>query len=740
MKQQQILELLNKMTIDEKIGQMIQIKGEVLLSDKVDVTTGPIKNINLSKEMLYNVGSILNMVGTEKVKKVQDEYLSKNRLKIPLLFMNDIINGYKLSFPVPIAQGCSWNPEVISKIAQISAMESNIAGTNVTFSPMIDLVRDARWGRVMESIEGEDPYLGQIYAKTIVETYQGENISNLGNVASCAKHFAAYGAVEAGRDYNTVDMSEREFRQYYLPAYKAAIDSGAEMIMTSFNILNGVPATISKWLIQDLLRNELNFKGIIISDYGAIEETITHGVSKDGTEAALNAITAGIDIDMMSRIYANYLKDLCLTNKEIENKVNESVLRILDLKNKLGLFENPYGNTNEKKEKTYIMNANNLNEAKKLTQETFVLLKNRNNILPLNENKKIAFIGPYVNNKEISGSWSIYSDISKNDTILDVLKKKLKFQKILYSKGTEILREKEINRIYELEGLPKIHIQDEIENEKILLQEAKDVAKKAETIVLLLGEHYLQTGEAYSYLNISLPENQINLINELYKLDIPMVMVLFNGRPLQLNNVEDKLDAILEVWLPGTVGAEAIIEVLFGKVNPSGKLTMSFPQNAGQCPIYYNHYNTGRPHTHDVKYLSRYQDIPTESFYPFGYGLSYCNFKYKYLKLDKNKMKENETIIATIQVENQSNYKGSEVIQLYIQDLYASVVRPVKELKGFQKISFEPYEIKNVQFEINVEMLKFWNEKLEYIAEKGDFKVFVGSDSVNVLEEKFELI
>ena len=376
------------MTIDEKIGQMIQIKGEVFLSDKVNLTTGPIKDINLSKEMLYNVGSILNTVGAEKVKKVQDEYLSKNRLNIPLLFMNDIINGYKLSFPVPIAQGCSWNLEVISKIAQISAMESNIAGTNVTFSPMIDLVRDARWGRVMESIEGEDPYLGKIYAKTIVKTYQGNDISKIGNIVACAKHIAAYGAVEAGRDYNTVDMSEREFRQYYLPAYKSAIDNGVEMVMTSFNIVNGIPATINKWLIQDLLRKELNYKGIIISDYGAIEETIAHGLSENEEEAARNAINAGVDIDMMSKIYSNYLKKLCLEDKEIEDKVDESVLRILNLKNKLGLFENPYGNM----QKEYMMNFDNKKEVEELTQETFVLLKNKNNILPLKENQKIAFI------------------------------------------------------------------------------------------------------------------------------------------------------------------------------------------------------------------------------------------------------------------------------------------------------------------------------------------------------------
>lgn len=737
MKYKKILELLNEMTLDEKIGQMVQIAGDIFLEDDINVTTGPLKNLELSKEKLYNVGSVLNIMGAERVRKVQDEYLSKNRLKIPLLFMDDVINGYKIAFPIPIAQGCSWNVEVIKKIAKISAMESNIAGANVNFSPMVDLSRDARWGRVMESIGGEDPYLGKIYGEAIVKAYQGEDISKIGNVASCVKHIAAYGAVEAGRDYNTVDMSEREFRQYYLPAYKSAIDAKVEMLMTSFNILNGIPCTINKWLIQDLLRKELKFKGIIISDYGAIEETISHGFSKNEKDAALNAINAGVDIDMMSKIYANYLKELCLENKEIETKVNESVLRILNLKNKLGLFENPYGNSDTEKEKIYIMNENNLKEAKKLVQETFVLLKNENHVLPLNENQKIALIGPYANNISITGSWSMFSDRSKNNTILDIFKKRMKSGNLQYAKGTEILKTEDINRILKADGLPLISNENEINKEKELIQEAVKIAQNSEIIVLFLGEHYKQSGEAASRSDISLSKIQINLINELSKLNKKMVMVLFNGRPIQLNNIENKIDAILEVWFPGTTGAEAIVEVLFGDVNPSGKLVMSFPQNVGQCPIYYNHYSTGRPHIKDLKYLSRYQDIPTESFYPFGYGLSYCKFIYRNLQLNKNKIKEDEKIIVSIEVENKSDREGYETIQMYIQDLYGSIVRPVKELKAFKKVFFKPFEIKNIQFEIDIEMLKFWNNNLEYVAEKGEFKLFVGRNSVDTFEEKF---
>ena len=510
------------------------------------------------------------------------------------------------------------------------------------------------------------------------------------------------------------------------------------MLMTSFNILNGIPSTVNQWLIQEVIRKEWGFKGIIISDYGAIEETIAHGYSANEKEAAKNAINAGVDIDMMSGIYANYLKDLYLENKEIENKVNESVLRILTLKNKLGLFENPYGNTNEVKENTYLMNSKNLEKAKKLTQETFVLLKNKNSEIPLKTNKKIALIGPYIDNIGITGSWSMFSDRTKNGTILDIFKEIMGSQ-VLYAKGCEILRQEEINKILSADGLPTVYIEDEIQKEQDMIISAMQTAKKADVIVLALGEHYRQTGEACSRSNISLPENQIQLINKLYTLSKSMVLILFNGRPVQLSTIEEKLDAILEVWFPGTTGAKAITEMILGENNPSGKLTMSFPQNVGQCPVYYNHYNTGRPHHKNLRYVSRYQDIPTESFYPFGYGLSYCDFKYTELYLNKHKMNKNETITVSVKIENQSDYAGYEVIQLYIQDLYGSVVRPVKELKAFKKKYFKPHEIKYVDFDIDIHMLKFWNEKLEFVAESGEFKVFVGGDSVNVLEDRFEL-
>lgn len=740
MKQERLLDLLRQMTLEEKIGQLVQVAGEVFLMNHVDTTTGPLKDLSLSNEMLYNVGSILNVVGSEKIRKIQDEYLSKNRLKIPLLFMADVINGYRTVFPIPIAQGCSWNQDVIYDCTKISIQEAGAAGANVNFSPMVDLVRDSRWGRVMESIGGEDPYLGEMFAKTMVQAYQGEDISKLGNAAACVKHFAAYGAVEGGRDYNTVDMSEREFRQYYLPAYQSAIDNGAEMIMTSFNTINGIPSSVNQWLLRDVLRKELGFKGIVISDYSAIEETIYHGVSKDKKEAAYKAIMAGVDIDMMSNVYANHLKELVEEGKVPERVLDESVLRVLSLKNKLGLFENPYGNINEEREKKILKSKENLENARRLTAQTFVLLKNEKQILPLKNDKKIALIGPYGDNIAILGLWSMFSDKSKIPTLKETLEEKIGTKNVLYAKGSEILEEKEINQILSADGGNIIHIENEKKKERELLEKAIEIAKKADIIVLAIGEHYRQSGEACSRANIEISQIQQNLLNELAKLNKKIVAILFNGRPLVLKNVAEKVDALLEVWFPGTEGANAITDVIFGDVNPSGKLTMSFPQATGQCPIYYNHYNTGRPHISNVRYVSRYQDIPTESYYPFGYGLSYSKFEYSNLKISSHRMNKNSLIRVSVKVKNKSNISGKEVIQLYLQDLIASNVRPVKELKAFKNEYFKAFEEKEITFEITEEMLKFWNEKLEYKAESGEFKVFVGPNSEDTREEIFEYI
>lgn len=604
---------------------------------------------------------------------------------------------------------------------------------------MVDLVRDSRWGRVMESIGGEDPYLGQVFARAMIKAQKDIKTEKTKEMISCVKHFAAYGAVEAGRDYNTVDMSQREFRQYYLPAYKEAIDSGAEMIMTSFNIVNGIPATVNKWLLKDLLRNELGFKGIVISDYSAIEETIKHGVSEDKKDAAYKAITAGVDIDMMSNVYAGNLKQLVEEKLVSEELIDDAVLRVLRLKNSLGLFENPYKNIDNREENDLLSNKENLELARRLTTKTIVLLKNENNILPLNHKQKIALIGPYADNIAILGSWSMFSDKSKITTLKEAFEAKIGKENVIYAKGSEILEEREINQILQSDGGTMIHTENEEEKLTQYLKEAKEAAKQADVIVLAIGEHYRQSGEACSRANIDISNIQKRLLNELAKLNKKIVAIMFNGRPIVLRDISEKVNGLLEAWFPGTEGANAITDIIFGDANPSAKLTMSFPQATGQCPIYYNHYNTGRPHESNVRYVSRYQDIPTESYYPFGYGLSYSKFIYSCLNLSNKVLTKDSKIKVSVKIKNDSNRIGEEIVQLYIQDLVAKVVRPVKELKAFQKVIILPKQEKKVTFEISEDMLKFWDENLRYDSENGNFKVYIGTNSEDTLFDTFSL-
>ncbi|HJJ18493.1 MAG TPA: glycoside hydrolase family 3 C-terminal domain-containing protein [Clostridiaceae bacterium] len=604
---------------------------------------------------------------------------------------------------------------------------------------MVDLVRDSRWGRVMESIGGEDPYLGQVFARAMIKAQKDIKTEKTKEMISCVKHFAAYGAVEAGRDYNTVDMSQREFRQYYLPAYKEAIDSGAEMIMTSFNIVNGIPATVNKWLLKDLLRNELGFKGIVISDYSAIEETIKHGVSEDKKDAAYKAITAGVDIDMMSNVYAGNLKQLVEEKLVSEELIDDAVLRVLRLKNSLGLFEDPYKNIDNREENDLLSNKENLELARKLTTKTIVLLKNENNILPLNHKQKIALIGPYADNIAILGSWSMFSDKAKITTLKEAFEAKIGKENVIYAKGSEILEEREINQILQSDGGTMIHTENEEEKLTQYLKEAKEAAKQADVIVLAIGEHYRQSGEACSRANIDISNIQKRLVNELAKLNKKIVAIMFNGRPIVLRDISEKVYGLLEAWFPGTEGANAIADIIFGYANPSAKLTMSFPQATGQCPIYYNHYNTGRPHESNVRYVSRYQDIPTESYYPFGYGLSYSKFIYSCLNLSNKVLTKDSKIKVSVKIKNDSNRIGEEIVQLYIQDLVAKVVRPVKELKAFQKVIILPKQEKKVTFEISEDMLKFWDENLRYDSENGDFKVYIGTNSEDTLFDIFSL-
>lgn len=479
------------------------------------------------------------------------------------------------------------------------------------------------------------------------------------------------------------------------------------MVMTSFNIINGIPATVNKWLLKDLLREELGFRGIVISDYSAIEETINHGVSKDKKEAAYKAITAGVDIDMMSNVYSNNLKELVnegIINEEI---IDEAVFKILKLKNELGLFENPYKNLDTDKEKKILVNKENLKKARELTSKTFVLLKNENSVLPLKKEEKIALIGPYADNIEMSGSWSMFLDKSKIMTLKEAFESKIGKENVIYAKGCEILEEKEINKILQADGNKIIHIKNEKEELRNYIKDAISAAKQVDTIVLAIGEHYRQSGETCSRANLEISNIQMRLLKELSKLNKKIVAIIFNGRPIVLKDIAKQVDSILEVWLPGTEGANAIADVIFGDVNPSGKLTMSFPQATGQCPIYYNHYNTGRPHETNTRFVSRYQDIPTESYYPFGYGLSYSKFVYSDLKLSNKILTKNSEITVTVKIKNDSNKPGEKIVQLYIQDLVAKVVRPIKELKKFKKVLILPGEVIEVSFKITEDMLKF---------------------------------
>lgn len=540
MKKEKLIELLNQMTIEEKIGQMLQITADPFkLSNSSD--TGPTKDLNLTDEMIYNVGSILNVAGSDTVKSIQDKYLEKNRNHIPLLFMGDIINGYKTIFPIPLLQGCSWDLNLISEASSISAKECGYSGINANFYPMVDIVRDARWGRVLESISGEDPYLGCLYSKTIVDSFHKNNI------ACSAKHFIGYGAVESGKEYNKVDINIYDLYQYYLPAFKSCIDSGIDMIMPSFNTLNGIPCTANIWLLQDLLRKQLNFNGIIISDYSAIYELIAHGYATNESDAALKSLEATVDIEMTSSTYIHFLPNLIKLNKNLEEKINTAVLRILNLKNKLGLFENPYGNLNPEKEKTYILCKENRETARKISSNSFVLLENKNNILPLNTKHKICLIGPYSNNISLSGSWSIYNkDNFGTVTLKDGLYNKLN-KPFPFEEACDILSKEEL---YNLDPSKK---QDKNSDDKNIsksnIDSALDIAKKSDIIILALGEHYKQSGEGASRSNIKLPNTQIELLNSLLPLNKPIICILFSGRPLEVSYIADNVDALLWVRL-----------------------------------------------------------------------------------------------------------------------------------------------------------------------------------------------
>lgn len=713
-----INELLTRMTLSEKIGQLVQLLPFFIKDNALGAITGPMQEMGLTKEKINNAGSVLATTSAEEMLEIQRLFLENNEKKIPLLFMADVIHGFRTIFPIPIAIGCSWDMELAEKTAEISAIEAAATGINVTFSPMVDLVRDPRWGRVMEST-GEDPYLNSLFARAFVRGYQGKNLKDNERIAACVKHFAAYGAPEGGRDYNTVDMSERVLREYYLPSYKAALDEGCRVLMTSFNTVDGIPSSGNKYLMKDILRDEWGFDGVVISDWAAIFELIAHGVAEGKKDAAEMALEAEVDIEMMTPCYIEYAEELIKEGKISIDQIDRCVYRILKLKEELGLFEDPYRGVSIEKEREVLLCEAHRKSAREIAASSMVLLKN-DGVLPLSRDKKVAVIGPLGDNKEILGFWICEGKSEESITLKEGISDKIPKDSILYTKGCGIT--------------------DGTDEE---LEEAVITAKAADVVVLALGEKQEMVGEAASRANIALEGRQMELARRILELNKPTVAILFNGRPLEIRELLSICPAVLEAWFPGTEGGNAVADILFGDVNPSGKLTMSFPYVEGQIPVYYNNLNTGRPkesEDNDNRFVSSYLDIPNSPLLPFGFGLSYSKFEYSDFKLDKVSFSKGEIIKASVKVRNLGCFTGIETVQLYLRDLHGSVVRPVKELKSFSRIKLAPDEEQVVEFEIKEEMLRFYNSKLEHKSELGKFKAMVGPNSVELIEIEFKLI
>ena len=724
-----ITNLMNRMTLDEKIGQLN------LPSIGFDVT-GPILSQNVGENVRKgNVGGVFNTFTPVAVRKLQDIAVKETRLKIPLLFGYDVIHGHRTIFPINLGLAASWDMPLIERTARIAAEEASADGLNWTFSPMVDIARDPRWGRISEGA-GEDPYLGSLIAKAMVRGYQGTDLSKDNTILACVKHFALYGAAEAGRDYNTVDMSERRMFEEYMPPYKAAIDAGVATVMTSFNEINGIPATGNKWLMTDLLRKQWGFKGFIVTDYTSINEMIQHGTG-DEAEVGRQSLTAGVDMDMVGEVFLKNAKRSVLDKKISMALVDAACRRILEAKYKLGLFDDPYRYVNESRPAQVIMTPEKLQTSKEAAQKSMVLLKNANNILPLKGDKKMAFIGPLVKDKRnLLGSWSGAGDWKQAVSIWEGLQKSFPGNVILYAKGSNLLDDTLL--IKKLNPHGGDIIPDSLSPQQ-LIDEAVRTANSADVIVAVLGEAFGMSGEAASRSNIGLPENQVALLKALKSTGKPVVLVLMNGRPLTLQWEHDNINAILETWFSGTMTGDAIVDVLFGKYNPSGKLTVTFPRNVGQVPIYYAAKNTGRPFDQNQKYTSKYLDVPNTPLYPFGHGLSYTTFSYGDVQLSKSSISPAEVVTASITVTNTGNYDGEETVQLYIQDVVASVAQPVKELKGFQKIFLGKGESKTVNFTINIGDLKFYDQNMKWIAEPGVFRVYVGTNSNDVKMASFTL-
>jgi len=731
-----ITDLMNKMTLEEKLGQMN------LLSIGSDVT-GPIVSEGVDEKIRKGlVGGVFNTLTPQAIRKLQEMAVNETRLKIPLLFGYDVIHGHRTIFPINLGMSCSWDLDLIERTASAAAAEASAEGLNWVFSPMVDIARDPRWGRVMEG-SGEDPYLGSEIAKAMVRGYQGDKSSQekqrkdhvaLDKVLACVKHYALYGAAEAGRDYNTVDMSQVRMFNEYMPPYKAAVDAGVASVMTSFNEINGVPATANKWLVDDVLRKKWGFKGFICTDYTAVNEMINHGVGDEAKVAEL-AINAGIDQDMVGELFLKYGVDLVKSGRVPQAQIDAACRRVLEAKYRLGLFENPYRFIDDERWKEQTMSADKLTLSKEAAIKSMVLLKNDNHTLPLNPKKKVAFVGPFVKDqRNLLGSWCAAGEWQKATSVWQALE--TKSQNILYAKGCNITDDDAL--IKRLNPDNAMLSKDE-KSPQALLDEAIQVANQADTVVAILGEPFGMSGEASCRSEIGVFENQLNLLKALKKTGKPIVLVLMNGRPLTLKWESANIDSILETWFSGTKSGDAIVDILFGDANPSGKLTMSFPVNTGQIPIYYNAKNTGRPYDEKDKYRSKYLDAPNAPLYAFGHGLSYTTFEYGDINLSSNMLKAGETLTVSITVRNSGSVNGVETVQLYTRDLVGSITRPVKELKGFQKVALNPDETKTVTLKLTPADLKFYNSDIKLVNEAGEYQIFVGGSSDKVKDAKFTL-
>lgn len=721
--------LMNKMTLEEKIGQLN-------LPSAGEFTTGTATNSNIGQNVKKGlVGGLFNIKGVEKIKAMQKIAVEESRLKIPMLFGMDVIHGYETTFPIPLGLSCTWDMKAIEQSARIAATESSADGINWTFSPMVDISRDPRWGRVSEG-NGEDPYLGSEIAKAMVKGYQGSLKAN-NNIMACVKHYALYGAAEAGRDYNTVDMSHIRMYNEYFPPYKAAVDAGVGSVMASFNEVDGIPATASKWLMTDVLRKQWGFKGFVVTDYTGINEMIDHGMGNLQTVSAL-ALKAGIDMDMVGEGFLKTLKQSLQEKKITAAEIDAACRRVLEAKYKLGLFKNPYKYCDEGRAKSEIFTDANRKIAREIAAHSFVLLKNEGNTLPLKKSGTIALIGPLADAaNNMAGTWSVATNQEKSISVLAGLKQVLgNNAQVLYAKGSNLTADAALEERATMFGKS---LNRDKRTEEELAKEALEIAAKADVIVAAMGEAAEFSGEASSRTNLDIPKTQQKLLKQLLATGKPVVLVLFAGRPLTLGWEKENVPAILNVWFGGSEAGTAIADVLFGDVNPSGKLTMSFPQNVGQIPIYYAHKNTGRPLEEGKwfqKFRSNYIDVNNQPLYPFGYGLSYTSFSYSDIKLSDSLLKGNQTLKASVAVSNTGKYDGYEVVQLYIRDVVGSVTRPVKELKGFQKIWLKAGETKSVSFSIKPDDLKFYNSSLKYDWEPGIFEIMIGTNSGDVQKAK----